>query len=87
MFQTVLIQRDITPSSPSPCRNTKSVKEESRVNGVVTRVSRKRPHPAKRAEEEVDEVTEVVEEDDEDYVSFSFPSHFLLSLYVKLISP
>ncbi|XP_058249623.1 lethal(3)malignant brain tumor-like protein 3 isoform X2 [Hemibagrus wyckioides] len=47
--------------------NTKSVKEESRVNGVVTRVSRKRLHPAKREEEEVDEVTEVVEEDDEDY--------------------
>ncbi|KAK3522498.1 hypothetical protein QTP86_016147, partial [Hemibagrus guttatus] len=45
----------------------KSVNEVSRMNSVVTRVSRKRPYPAKRAEEEVDEVMEVVEEDDEDY--------------------
>ncbi|KAK3522678.1 hypothetical protein QTP86_029156 [Hemibagrus guttatus] len=37
------------------------------MNGVVTWVSRKRPYPAKRADEEVDEVMEVVEEDDEDY--------------------
>ncbi|KAK3522759.1 hypothetical protein QTP86_034200 [Hemibagrus guttatus] len=45
----------------------KSVNEVSRMNSVVTRVSRKRPYPAKRAEEEVDELMEVVEEDDEDY--------------------
>ncbi|KAB5517065.1 hypothetical protein PHYPO_G00185170 [Pangasianodon hypophthalmus] len=46
---------------------SKTGKEDSRMNGEVTRVSRKRPHPAKRAEEEVEEVTEVVEDDDEDY--------------------
>lgn len=70
---------DITPSSPSPCRKTKSVKEDSRMSGEVPRVSRKRPHPAKRAEEEVDEVTEVLEED-EDCVSFSFFHPFLSSI-------
>ncbi|XP_060769581.1 lethal(3)malignant brain tumor-like protein 3 isoform X2 [Neoarius graeffei] len=45
---------------------SKSVKEDSRTNGEVTRVSRKRPHPAKRVEEEEDEVTQVVEEDNEE---------------------
>ncbi|XP_053497899.1 lethal(3)malignant brain tumor-like protein 3 isoform X1 [Ictalurus furcatus] len=51
---------------PEQQEKSKSVKEDSRMNGEVTRVSRRRPHPAKRAEEELDEMTEVVEEDNED---------------------
>lgn len=62
----------LTPSSRPPCRKSKSVKEDSRTNGEVTRVSRKRPHPAKRVEEEGDEVTQVVEEDNVGSSYFAF---------------
>ncbi|KAF5897870.1 lethal(3)malignant brain tumor-like protein 3 isoform X1, partial [Clarias magur] len=45
----------------------KSVKEDSGTNSEVPRVRRKRPHSAKRVEEEVDEVTEAVEEEEVDH--------------------